>query len=275
MALSFLSLPPEVRNEIYGYLFDEEHGIQLTHYYHEDYPINHASNSMVTSPKASNEAELRTYTSDFTVKPRSIGTAIFYTSWQTYHESCCLLYARTAFEFFFLRYPKLAASCKIKIEGSGFPKQSLQHVQDLMIRLDRTNRVPFDIIVETIAALVNEACALRRLIVKFDVFNSYIDGPDVAWVQSVLHNEGVSRSLTTSKSLRYIFITVCDKKLTEGDGFGALSQAIATAKGWVCEEQDDDAGPNEANPDDCGSERSWLLQPASPDLNAGSLELIS
>jgi len=172
MALSFLSLPPEVRNEIYGYLFDEEHGIQLTHYYHEDYPINHASNSMVTSPKASNEAKLRTYTSDFTVKPRSIGTAIFYTSWQTYHESCCLLYARTAFEFFFLRYPKLAASCKIKIEGSGFPKQSLQHVQDLMIISDRTNRVPFDIIVETIAALVNEACALRRLIVKFDLIHT-------------------------------------------------------------------------------------------------------
>jgi len=255
MALLFLSLPPEVRNQIYNYLFDEDE-IQLTHYYPEGYPVKNAHKSIVTRLRVRNQAELRTYASVATLQPLQFYAAMLQTSWQIYHETCYLLYARTIFRFFFLWNPKLAFSSKV------FQKQSLQHVGDLKIELCRMDFVSLDLVVEAIAGLVDQACALERLTVEYDIYHPYIEGQDVAWVQSILHSEGVLKAITTSRSLRYVCIAVYAEEFSARPHFAALCQTIATAKGWVCEEQYETGEPDDANPDGYRCGWGWHLRPA-------------
>jgi len=125
MALSFMSLPPELRNEVYKNIFNESYEIQLTHYYPEGYQANYSRKSMVTRSRARNKAELRNYTSLYTRQPPPFYAGILQTCWQIYRETCHLLYAKTVFHFFFLPNPNLASLSKMKTYL--FPKQSLQH----------------------------------------------------------------------------------------------------------------------------------------------------
>lgn len=268
MPFLFLLLPPEVRNQIYGHVFDEEHEIDFlpcypgdSYYYLDSYPANYARKSVVTGPRASHNAEPSDFTALRTLQAPSYYTAMLQTSWKIYRESYHFLYAKTVFHYCFLS--NLQFTYPLKKTFSVFPKESVQRVKDLKIELHRMLRVSLYAVVRGIASFVDEACALERLSVSFDIYRSEIDGPDVAWAQSVLHNEGVLKALTTSNSLRYVCITVRDGAHHDGAGFAALSQAIAAAKGWVCEAQNYNIEPNES---DFGHSRSiwdWHLRPAS------------
>jgi len=279
MALSFLSLPPEVRNQIYGYVFNKEHLVAFKHYfsgcdyYPEDDPVNHAPKCELCGPRTNDNAGPSVYTAYRARQPPSFYTAMLQTSSQIYRETCCFLYAKTVFHYSFS--PDIQLPSPAENTRSVFPKESLQHVKDLKIRHDRMIPVPRDVVVKAIAGFVDEACALERLTVEFHIYGGYIYGPDVAWVQSVLHNESVLKSLTTSKSLRYIRITVRDGLLHDEAGYAALSQATAAAKGWVCEARYHNSEPDKIDSSRIRSDWSWQLRPASQEVNARSVELIS
>lgn len=275
MPFYFLLLPPEVRNQIYGCVFDKKLEMGLIYccpgfdYYPEDLPLYRACESMITKQRGSNNAEPSVYTALRKPKPSSYYTAMLQTSWQIYRETCYFLYAKAIFRYTFL--PSVQIPSLAKRTFSIFPKGSVQYVKDLAIELDRGIRLPFYLEVEAIAGFVDEACALERLSVIFEIYDSDTDGPDAAWAQSLFHNEGVWKALTTSKSLRYVRITVRHRVHHDGAAFAALSQSVAGAKGWVCEAQNYNSVTKETGFGHFVSIWSWHLRPASKTLMQGAL----
>jgi len=266
MALSFLSLPPEVRNEIYGYIFKGKCEPGLVHVYAKCFATKSGYWDIDTRSRTKSDPQLKAYWTSHLLHLRSSCAPIVRTCQQVYRETNTLLYARATFVYRFWEGPRPVFN--LRIRPCVFQKESLQYVKNLEILLDPENSVPLDIIVEATTGLIDEACALERLTVKSKIYDSYTTGTDAAWMRSILQNEGVLKSIMTSKSLHYVRIIVDDEVLTDGTDYAALSRAIASVKGWVCEAQ-------ETKPGGFRSDWSWYLRPASRDVNTGSVKSIS
>ncbi len=263
MALSFLSLPPEVRNEIYGYIFKGKCEPGLVHVYAKCFATKSGYWDIDISTKSN--PQLKAYWTSHLLHLHSSCATIVLTCRQVYHETNNLLYARAIFVYRFWEGPRPVFNLRIK--PCVFRRNSLQYVKNLEILLDPANSVPLDIIVEAITGLIDEPCALVRLTVKSKIYDSDRTETDAAWMRSILQNEDVLESIMTLKSLQYIRIIVEDELLTDGTDYAALSQAIASVKGWVCAAQG-------TNPSGLGSDWSWCLQPAAQEVNTGSAESI-
>lgn len=266
MTLSFLSLPPEVRNQIYGYIFTGKSESGLVHTYPSHFATKSGYWDLDAVSRFKRNPRLKAYWLSDMWHPSSNHAPVVETCQQIYDETNALLYTQATFVYRFWEGPQPVFN--LQITRCLFPKKSLEYIKNLEILLARADSTPLEIIVEAIAGLLNAACVLERLTVKSKFTLEYETKTDIAWLESILHNEAVLGSIKTSESLQDVRIIVEDEKHTNGAGFATLTQVIATAKGWICEGQ-------ETEPGSLHTKWSWSLQPAPQEVNTGSTESIS
>lgn len=264
MTLSFLSLPPEVRNQIYGYIFTGKCESGLVHAYPKVFATNSGYWNLDAVSKFKRNPRLKAYWMSDIEHSCFSHAFVVQTCQQIYQETNALLYAGATFVYSFWEGPQPIFN--LQITPCLFPKKSLEYVKNLELLLARADSVPLEIIVEAIAGLLNAACVLERLTVKSKFTLQHESKTDIAWLGSILHNEAVLGSIKTLESLRDVHIIVEDEKHTNGAGFAILTQVIAAAKGWISYEGQETA------PDCLYTDWSWSLQPASQEVNTVSVE---
>lgn len=232
-------LPPEVRNHVYGYLLDEGYAVQLTLYY---YPLTHwARRSKYSTGLAATTPELRFYNTYARSHgyPQPSCSGFLRTNRQAYREIKSLLYANTNF-----RYVRENADqgSRVFLRTLPLPPQTLQHIQNLDIIVERHQNARVVVPTHTIAVLVNEACTLKRLTLSFELKCGqclHSNERCRAEEQTPIYRDPALEAIEDSKSLRLVRVVAFGGYVgCWDDHFRPLSQAIATSKGWVCEEQE-------------------------------------
>ena len=267
MKATFTSLPLEVRNQIYEYLFEKptREPPQKPQDLAECTEGNELSVSNVTewfaaiveeefvlkgrgsrlSPASKGLQEVREHEFIAILLPYRLllsSPAILRTCHQVYHEAISYLYASPVFECHSLWFSQEIPS-RYKI--CDFSDQNLRRIQQCNIVVNSC--VSLEHIVDSIAYFTHKKCSLKRLGVIFN-FNSkppgFQDDTEVKyheWMLAISHCSKIVESIAAVRVLQSIDIVVTDSwneyKRTPGDIFEPFVEAIATAKGWSCIER--------------------------------------
>lgn len=230
---TFQSLPPEIRNEVYGHLFGNQDRIELIHKFPPPHVTDQADESngyeFTSTPKP---------LSGFLVGLRR-HSAILRTCRQIYQEAVPILYGSTVFSF---PNSKFAAWIEPSDEPHSFPAQSLQHIQKLEITVDHDEPVTSSRTAERTASLIEEAVALRQLDLSFSIWHFWVTDKWMnIWAQDIVYNSRILEVIKASRSLRKVRIELSeDRNLDEPRYFAPFVHAITTMKDWSCEH---DHGP--------------------------------
>jgi hypothetical protein len=226
---TFQSLPPEIRNEIYGYLFGKQCRLKLIYKGHR----------IIYAIKQADQSEAHESTSTFeSLFGYYVGlrrhAAILRTCRQIYQEAASILYGSTVFSF-----SKIVDVMWIKpgYEPCSFPTQCLQHVQKLKVYVDYDEPQYTSWRAERIGYLIKEAGALRELRLSFHIGQLWATGDDIdTWTQIMLYKSGIFEVLKASRSLRKVHVRVSNTRdLDVARYFERLVHAITTTEDWSCE----------------------------------------
>ena len=225
---TFQSLTPEIRNEIYGYLFGEKRRLKLIDKGYRYRAINQADQSKELG-------------STSTFKPafgyivgRRRHSAILRTCRQIYHESVPVLYGSTVFSFFKI---KALIYTNWSDVPHSFPAQCLQHVQKLEISVEHDEPQYTSWRAERIAFLIREASVMRQLCLSFYICALWAMGDKIdIWTQDIVYKCGIPEMIKASRSLRKVYIKVTNiRDLDVARYFAPFVHAITTMKDWSCE----------------------------------------
>ena len=205
MAPSFLSFPPEVRNEIYPYLFNEERYIPLSYRYHSPHSNKCGSGNRKSGSGLTSKNELVYFVRSSSKSTRY--SAILQTRSQIYHEIRHLIYSRAIFEcfivgFFERSFPGFNARCLLN--AYSFSKQTLRNIQHLEFCVDLWDWSDSGRPVEIIVDVLKETCTLKRFTLVIErLLGRWRPASEEIWLRRVLD---ILKTVVASKSLKEVRI---------------------------------------------------------------------
>ena len=234
MPASFLTLPAEVRNEIYGYLLSTECNIFLS----SDYRPKTRRRTIILSPG------LHVFSCCWRY---GLHPALLWTCRKIHDEAHALLYAHKTFlysfrdtdENFYERY-----------KPNPFPKRSLQMIENLKLVVNEghTEEATSDHILQVVALFANSDCSLKRLILDFGLKNHY-DSEDSedsesefepsSNIRPVANDQRILDAINAITSLQNITISVCHICRDSRVFFETFVNADMSSKGWICDDDEE------------------------------------
>ena len=205
MAPSFLSFPPELRNEIYPYFFNGERYIPLSYRYHYPNANKCGSGNRKSGSGPTPKNELLYF-----VRPSSKSTrysAILQTCSQIYHEIRHLLYSRAIFECFIVclferSFPGFNA--RRLLNAHSFSKQTLRNIQHLEFCVDLGDWSDSGRPVEIIVDVLKDTCTLKRFTLVIErLLDKWRPASEKVWLRQILD---IFKSVVASKSIEDVRI---------------------------------------------------------------------
>ena len=216
-----MSYPPEVRNQIYGCLFEEACLTELTH----GYPSaghTREDERMGTRSRVVPKLELVSLSSSSTDRDASLGTGILRTCHQIYHEALPFLYAKRVFRYCFTDTTETPFSIQSYTRlfpeqdynrvfpeqnyTCVFPEQNLSMIQHFQLLVEERvdENISPDSVAETIDYFCNRSCGLKRLGIEFQ----FMVDPDFIpeesyqrWMEAVAEDYPIRKSLVALNNL--------------------------------------------------------------------------
>ena len=276
-----MSYPPEVRNQIYGCLFEEVCLTELTH----GYPSarhTRQDERMGTRSRIVPKLELVSLSLSSTDRDASLGTGILRTCHQMYHEALPFLYAKRVFRYSFTDTTETPFSIQSYTRlfpeqdynrvfpeqnyTRVFPEQNLSMIQHFQLLVEERvdENISPDRVAETIDYFCNRSCGLKRLGIEFQ----FMVDPDFIpeegyqrWMEAVAEDYSICKSLVALNNLQQIDFTVSDEEPGAGEIFKPLIQYIIHGKGWVCDNEEGAYRFQKENYDLEYHEWTWHLRP--------------
>jgi len=229
-------LPPEVRNEIYGHLFDKEYGVRL-------YSNGHKAESElrigvfrieIQMSEGLREPALYLQKRNYDRHAYICCPGILQTCYQIHQESKAILYAKTTF-----RYTEESTNTSWTDRTSSYSTRNLQFIQKLEILVKRRHDLESAVFMNTIVDLVHKTCALRRLDLSFELsrYEFPEDYSDKAWKRVLAHSRSALKALKVSVLLQYVRVIDWSGGYFGRTKWEPLAQALAESQGWVCDKQ--------------------------------------
>lgn len=198
-----MTLPLEIRYQIYGYLRDEECCVELTRH-------KRANSAQIDTALGSEASHILQKVAFVTRKdPPEDLFALLRTCRQVLQETISLLYAQAVFYF-------LLGSNKYDYgnwpKHRFLPEKSLQMVQQFHIILKKDMSKVTVRNIEDILAYFENGSALRRLTLKFQYLSNAELGEEgcVAWMRALGANTAIPKMIAALKSLQYFHILLND-----------------------------------------------------------------
>jgi len=268
LTATFTSLPLEVRNEIYEYLFHkptceppqhhqisaertEKDGLgdvpdateRLAANVVQEYVPRQIPQALAASEGLREVREDEFIANLLPYRSLSGSSAILRTCRQLYHEAVPFLYANKVFERHSLQMSQVL-SWKYKI--CDFSDQSLHRIRQCTIVVGSI--LSLETIMDSIAYFANDKCTLKRLGVTFNFhsrclphFDNYPKMRYHEWMLAISQCSKIVKSIAAVQVLENIDIVVTENwngyDNTPGDIFEPFVEAVATAKGWSCTER--------------------------------------
>lgn len=209
MAASFMTLPREVRYQIYGHLCDEKCGVELMRHMRSGYmEPPHVENAAVSGTKQG----IKWLTFVKREDPPQDLFALLRTCRQVLQETIFLLYAQAVFCFYLGDLSSYRHDYSSWHNHRFFPEQSFQMVQQFHIimkeNLFRVNGSDL----EDVLAYFKNGSALRRLTLEFQFLSdAYWCGKSChAWMEALSANTAIPKMIAALNSLHYFQILMND-----------------------------------------------------------------
>lgn len=224
----FMLLPPEVRNEIYGHLFEQEYGVRL-----------HSNGNKVEWELRIGVIRIEIQTWEGFREPAVYDDhayiccpGILQTCPQIHQESRAIFYAKTTF-----RYTEQSTNTFDRT--FSYSTRNLQFIQKLEILVKRRHDLESAIFMNRIVDLIHRTCALRRLDLSFELSRDEFpeDYSEKAWKRVLAHSRPALKALKVSVLLQYVRVIDWSGGYFGRTKWKPLAQALAESQGWGCDEQ--------------------------------------
>lgn len=236
MASKFLSMPSEIRREIYEQLFASCR-VPIAHCPIADEKLLIMDDMEPISPyDAPEDCKLVTYWKAEERPP--CFAAILRTCRQIYHETRGLLHATILFEYKVRDFSQLFSS---KFSTTTFAEQNLSKIQRLEIALHPLCPYSRNVIMETVLGLLNKIDSLKQLTLRVPTLDRGVyDDVHDQWLLTSIYDLSLSQYLGTLENLQDVWINADDDD-TIGDylreSLVPFMRTITEAKGWICDEE--------------------------------------